>query len=368
MQTNIQRQLAMLEQIPRHPRKITANVLTKRLQDRDFDVGLRTVQRELKSMSDMGLFGLELDDRCKPFGWSISACWRGLNLTLMDQHMALAFHTLKHSAAQLLPPQSVKQLTPYFERADQVLASDPDNPWLYWACRVAQLPEPSPLIYSEQDSAAFKLVQYALLHKRQIACQIQKVIKGQCYWVEYSPINPEGITISEGVALLAFTVGSVHTKRYVQSIDLLNDIRVLDTPAVTRDDFDINLSGAETQSNIIDIELLVSASASFILRKAKLSENQTIQLLKDGRYQVKATVNDSKRLRAFLWEMADNIEVVAPEKLRAHFTRLIAKVSMQYQSSNIDLNDIDLNDIDLNDIDLIDIDSNATSEVVAIAG
>lgn len=331
MQTNIQRQLAMLEQIPQHPRRITANELTDRLNSRDFDVGLRTVQRELKAMCDMGLFGLELDDRNKPFGWSIAACWRGLNLTLMDQHMALAFYTLKHSASQLLPPQSLKQLTPYFERADQVLASDPDNPWLYWACRVAQLPKPFPLIYAEQDPKAFETVQYALLHKRQLACQIQKMIKGKSYWINYEPINPEGITISEGAGLLAFTVGSAHEKRYVQSIDQLRNIRLLDSPAITRDDFDIARTGIENSSTLIDIELQVSPTANFIFHHSKLSENQTIEYLTSGRYKVNATVKDTPRLRAFLWEMADNVEVIAPIKLREHFCRLINKMSTQYK-------------------------------------
>ncbi|WP_051413029.1 helix-turn-helix transcriptional regulator [Shewanella colwelliana] len=332
MQTNIQRQLAMLEQIPRHPRRITANAIADRLHSRDFDVGLRTVQRELKSMYDMGLFGLVLDDRCKPFGWSIAACWRGLNLTLMDHHMALAFHTLKHSASQLLPPQSLKQLTPYFERADQVLASDPENPWLYWACRVAQLPEPFPYICAEPDPKSFETIQEALLHKRQIACQIKRVIKGKSYWIDYMPLNPEGIKISNGVVLLAFTIGEFDSRRYVRSIDLLRDIQLLDTPAITRDDFDIAHSGIANTAELIDIELRFTPSANFILSNAKLSENQDVEQLQDGRYRVTASVKDTPRFRAFLWELADNVEIVAPLKLRAHFTRLISKVSSQYQT------------------------------------
>lgn len=332
MQNNFQRQLALLERIPRYPRKVTANVLTEKLQNRGYDVCLRTVQRELKSMCDMGLFGLVLDDRCKPFGWSIAACWRGLNLTLMDQHMALAFHTLKHSASQLLPPESQEQLKPYFDRADQVLANDTDNPWLYWACRVAQLPEPLPLIYAEPEPKAFEKVQYALLHKRQIACQIQRVIKGKSYWVDYEPINPEGIKISDGVALLAFTVGSFDTKRYVQSMDLLKNVRLLDSPAIIQDDFDIHRSDHTKSSNLIDLELLVLPSANFILRNAKLAKNQTMDLLDNGRYRIRAKVSDTPKLRAFLWEMAESVEVITPIKLRAHFVRLSNKVHSQYQN------------------------------------
>lgn len=333
MQTNIQRQIAMLEQIPRHPRRITANDITEKLNNRDYNVGLRTVQRELKAMHDMGLFGLVMDDRCKPFGWSIAACWRGLNLTLMDQHMALAFHTLKHSASQLLPPQSVKQLTPYFERADQVLGSDPDNPWLYWACRVAQLPEPLPITYEDHDPKALEIVQDALLNKRQIACEIQRFIKGKSYWIDYRPINPEGIKISGGVIMLAFTVGTYHTKRYAKPINLMRNIRLLDTTAVTRDDFDIELSGEESKTTLIVLELQLSPSANFIQRNARLSDDQQVERLANGYYRVCASVYDTPKLREFLWSMADSVEVIAPQKLRNHFSRLTSKINNKYHNA-----------------------------------
>ncbi|WP_163931319.1 YafY family protein [Paraferrimonas sp. SM1919] len=332
MQANIQRQVAMLEHIPRHPKKVTANFLHDKLKERGFKVGLRTVQRELKGIYELGLFGLVIDDRCKPFGWSIAACWRGLNLTLMDQHMALAFHTLKHSAKQLLPPASIKQLTPYFERADQVLANDPDNPWLYWACRVAQLPEPFPLIYDKPDNDHFETVQDAILEKRQLACKIQRIIKGKPYWLEYNPINPEGIKISNGVAFLAFTVGNSNSKRYLQSMDQLRDIRLLDTAIIERDDFDIAKAGSEPRSPIIKVELNVHPSANFLLRNAKLSEDQTAELQTCGRYKVTATVQDSTKFRAFLWENAPTVEVLAPTKLRDYFFKLSQKVSQQYQT------------------------------------
>ena len=333
MQTNIQRQLKMLEQIPRHPRRITANVITERLNDQHFDVGLRTVQRELKAMYEMGLFGLEMDDRCKPFGWSIAACWQGMNLTLMDRHVALAFFTLKHNARQLLPPGSLKQLAPYFERADQVLGSDSDKSWLYWACRVAQLPEPLPLMHVEQDPKVLETVQEALLQKRQIACQLKRFIKGKVHWLDYSPINLEGIKISDGVALLVFTIGTFHTKLYARPLDSIRQVRLLDTPVVTRENFVDALHDGVRHPELIDIELLFAPSANFILRQAKLAAEQRIDRLDDGRYRVRARVKDTPRLRAFLWEMADSVEVVAPPKLRAHFTRLSSKLSQQYQTA-----------------------------------
>lgn len=331
MQTNIQRQITLLEHIPREPFRITANELTDKLLERGYEVGLRTVQRELKSMHDMGLFGMVMDDRCKPFGWSIAKCWRGLNLTLMDHHMALAFYTLKHSANQLMPASTLKQLTPYFERADEVLSKDANKPWLYWACRVAQLPQPLPISYRTPDSKALETVQKALLENRQIACQIQRVIKGQRYWIDYRPINLEGIKIEDGVVMLAFTLGREHPRRYAKPLNQMRNIELLDTKAITRNDFDINRVGNAPASASIVLELVCDPAANFIMRDAKFSDDQTIERLTDGRYLVKATVMDSARLREYLWGMADSVEVIAPLKLRAHFMRLASKITNKYQ-------------------------------------
>lgn len=88
MQPSFQRQVTLLSLIPRAPRKISVNELVERLTNRTQDVSKRAVQRDLKAMYEMGTFGLHLDDRSKHYGWSIESCCRGLNLDLMDQHMA----------------------------------------------------------------------------------------------------------------------------------------------------------------------------------------------------------------------------------------------------------------------------------------
>ncbi|MGL5360530.1 MAG: helix-turn-helix transcriptional regulator, partial [Shewanella sp.] len=271
--------------------------------------------------------------RNKPYGWSIESCWRGLNLELMDQHMALALTTLKRSASQLMPPQSLQQLQPYFERADQVLACDPENPWLYWACRVAQLPEPYPFILPQHEPKSLEVIQQAILDKKQISCDIKKRINGKMQWLHYKPINPQGILIRDGVVLLAFTIGGFDKRRHHKPIGLLRNAELLSTPAVKSADFDIYKAAQRQSGALIRLELLLSDRASFIMREAKFSENQTMQLREDGRFYVTAEVNDTPKLRAALWEMADTVEVLAPAKLREHFAALSQKMYAKYLSA-----------------------------------
>lgn len=330
MQPNFQRQVTLLSLIPRAPRKISVNELVERLVNRTHDASKRSVQRDLKAMYEMGTFGLRLDDRSKPYGWSIESCWRGLNLDLMDQHMALALTTLKRSASQLMPPQSLQQLQPYFERADKVLASDPENPWLYWACRVAQLPEPYPFILPSHEPKSLEVIQQAILDRKQISCDIKKLISGNMHWLHYSHINPQGILSRDSVVLLAFTIGSFDTRLHHKPIGLLRNAQLLPSEAVKSENFDIKKADHGTHGEKIQLELLLSDRATFIMREAKFSEDQDMQLQEDGRFRVTAKVFDTPKLRAALWEMADTVEVLAPTRLREHFVKMAQKMRLKY--------------------------------------
>ncbi|WP_394129020.1 helix-turn-helix transcriptional regulator [Shewanella maritima] len=331
MATNISRYIEMLKHIKTYPAKVTTAELTEKLNSRGYFVDLRTVQRDLNDLLDEGQFGLEVDKRNKPFGWSISSCWNKLKLTMMDQHMALAFYTLKHNASQLLPPQSITQLTPYFDSADRVLGQNSDSPWLFWACRVAQLPQPFPIIYQEQDPQALAIIQEALLHQKQVACQIQRAIGNTSHWFDYDPINPQGIRVLNGVPLLIFTVATaLHSKRYAKPIDMLRNVRLLNSKIELHQP---NLSLPEKPKAMIDLELIFAPSATFILRNAKFSHQQTTTRLPSGDFLVKARVEDSENLRSYLWGMVDKVEVIAPAKLRGHFKRKIDKMTQRYQSS-----------------------------------
>ena len=58
--------LELLRRIPRQ-RKVTAKELHRQLQETGLKKGLRTVQRQLKMLSEY--FDIECDDREKPYGY-----------------------------------------------------------------------------------------------------------------------------------------------------------------------------------------------------------------------------------------------------------------------------------------------------------
>ncbi|MCO4761619.1 MAG: hypothetical protein KC502_08960 [Myxococcales bacterium] len=68
MASTMLRQWLMLSMIPIAPRKTTAATLLDELQDRGWELDVRTVQRDLQQLSTV--LPLVCDDRSRPYGWS----------------------------------------------------------------------------------------------------------------------------------------------------------------------------------------------------------------------------------------------------------------------------------------------------------
>jgi predicted DNA-binding transcriptional regulator YafY len=67
-QQSLLRQWHMLRMVPRAPARISAKELCERLCAADFPVAKRTVERDLKELSEV--FPIAVDVRDKPYGWS----------------------------------------------------------------------------------------------------------------------------------------------------------------------------------------------------------------------------------------------------------------------------------------------------------
>ena len=328
---NLQRRIAMLETLPRHPRKLTASQLCQRLDDMGYQVTTRSVQRDLRAMFEMGLFGICLDQRSRPFGWSIEQSWKGLNLTLMDTHVAIALTTLRRYASQLLPQQSIKELRPYFQRAEQLLRNDRDNPWRHWVERVAILPPPYPYSLPEVDEEILQQLNQAMLEKRQVKCEIKRIIKGEVRWLRYEPVHLLGMAVQDGAMQAFFTLGSFQQRIYSESLLCFRNIQLLDAPALQPDSFDIQRDNRTLNGGKIGVVLKFEKNAGFILQGGRLSDDQTNAVLPDNRILVSATVKDTQAFRSLIWNMGSQVEVVEPRSLRRYIQRKLTKLNAMYK-------------------------------------
>lgn len=329
-----QRKLDILQFVPTAPRKVSSRQIFENLQNcGHHHIDMRTIQRDLVNLENVGLFGLEVDKRSKPYGWYINANFKKLNLSLMDGNTALAFKVLEQSGATL-PNSTLTEMQPYFDKATQILQQDSDSLLTNWLKSVADSQVSQPLIAPEIDASCFEKIKSAIFFKKQISADIKRVFSGgnETVWKHYDRVNPMGLVKQDGRQLFVCTFGTLHKRRYALPLQFIRNVTVTD------DDCQQTFGELEnvqfltaTSKEEVQLKLLVKNNSLFLLHGYKLSEDQVINKSshKDKSLLI-ATVKDTNKLRAFLRGLGDNIEIIAPQKLRDYFCELSKKLYNTY--------------------------------------
>ena len=92
--------LELLRRIPRN-RKVTASELHEQLAEIGIARDLRTIQRQLEMLSVH--FGIERDDRNKPYGYRWKDGATGLDLPILSEHESLLLTLAEQQLRNLLP-------------------------------------------------------------------------------------------------------------------------------------------------------------------------------------------------------------------------------------------------------------------------
>lgn len=338
-----QRKLDIIQFIPRHPRKVTSRQILTRLKESGHDhVDMRTVQRDLSSLVNIGLFGLEVDKRSKPYGWYISACFKKLNLSLMDSNTALAFRTLEQSGISALPNTTVDELKPYFEKARLVLAQDPDSLHQHWIKSISNINPSQPLLVPDIEQKTLNDIKSALFFKKQINAEIKRLLGSAVkpVWKRYDRINPIGLLSLDRCPVLICTFGSMHKKQYSLPVNFIKNVMITGNDSVLESDSDLETIVKSKGQSLeeISLKMLIDANALFLLHDYKLAEDQTIcASIFPGKVMLMATVKNDKKLRAFLRGLGDSVEIIEPAILREYFTevsRALHKIYVKDSSSS----------------------------------
>ena len=86
-------------------------------------------------------------------------------------------------------------------------------------------------------------------------------------------------------------------------------------------------------------QILFKNNSLFLLHGYRLSNDQVItQSTQADKSLLTATVKDTNKLRAFLRGLGDNIEVIAPQKLRQYFAELSERLYFAYQEKAVQNN------------------------------
>lgn len=286
------------------PRKWTGTTeLQQTLQREGVDVNLRTIQRDLKALAEQ--FPLEASGS-SPQGWRWHADAPQTTLPNMTGSQALTFMMVEQHLSSLMPASVLDELRPWFDNARQQVAQG-SGPLHRWSDKVRIVPPTQPLIPPAIDADALRVIQEALLHGQRVDVLYESRSKSDVLNLELDPLalvqrGPVMYLIATGRSL-ASGRPTDEVRRF--ALHRFRKAWLREEPAKRPKDFvldDYLAQGGMGFGNGRQIRLkaVFTRDAGEHLRESRLSEDQVIRELPDGRLEVEATVADTPQLTWWL--------------------------------------------------------------------
>ena len=299
--------IELLRRIPRN-RKVTAQELHAQVKEAGFDRDLRTIQRQLDSLSEH--FHLDRDTRAKPYGYSWPKGAQGLSVPGLTLQESLLLRLAEEHLRNLLPTHLLKAMDGFFAQARHNL--DPLGPPSLerdWPAKVRVVSTSQPLLPPKVDPEVFEAVCEALYGNR---------------YLDVTYKNASGRESSNRV--LPLGLAQQGPRMYlVCRFDGFDDDRALAVHRIRAakastlvfkrpKGFDLKQYDDEGRFGFgdgkqVQLSFRIDKEHGYFLLEAGLSEDQSVKDVGDA-YEVTATVVDSAMLDWWLRGFGDAISSV----------------------------------------------------------
>lgn len=320
------RHLAVLRLIPRAPKSISTTALLQRLRSENFDIDLRTLQRDLTGRLALD-FPLLCDESLRPYRWSFPKDTPQFGFPALDTPTALAFVLAENHLNKLLPPSVLNLLAPHFDLAHRQLRGLEHNPLAHWAKCVRVLPNGKALQPADVDAMIWSRVATALLETRQLEIIYLSRSKGEHKALR---IHPAGMVSRHAMSYLLGTVDGYSDIRQF-SLHRIQQATCLEATAREHPGFDIDSythgGGFNSPGPVELVELIadVSPQISWLLNETPLGPEQHLEPLQGSDWQrLLVKVPDDQETFWWVFGLGENIRLYKPESwVRSIHAKLI---------------------------------------------
>lgn len=291
--STLRRQWHLLQRIPRTHWVGTID-LQRGLQREGIDVTLRTIQRDLNALS--GSFPLE-SNNLNPQGWRWKKTAPSMDLPQMTSSQSLTFLMVEEHLRQLTPASILDELRPYFDTARRVARINSPR-GLHWVDKVRVVPATQPLIPPVIDTEALRNVQEALLMNRSLDIVYDSRSKKERIDATIDPLA----LVQRGpvIYLIASRDGSADVRRFAMHRvrkAWVREERARKPAGFVLDEYLAKGGmGFGNSGEMKRLKIVLSREAGEHLYESRLSEDQVIRELPDGRLEISATVADTPQL------------------------------------------------------------------------
>jgi len=328
-ESSFARLLRLLQLIPGHPRTIDTTHLAQQLSAEGFETTARTVQRDLVKLEGMN-FGLECLDDSKPHRWRYSATAKPMVMPGLDLPEALALLTVESHLQHLLPRTALLALRSHFDAARALVDGKPARRWLE---RVRVVSRAQPLSAPRVDVEVADAVQVGLFEDRVLEVRYRRA---DATMTELT-LHPLGLIVRDAVAYLVAVAFNYDDVR-LYALHRMSRVKASDARArkpPTGFDLDGYVESGELgwklSSTPIALELRFFGPAGRAVLESPLAKDQ--QTSTDGEVlTVKATVTDTRVLRAWLLSFGAGVEVRRPATLRRDLASALKAALAHYES------------------------------------
>jgi predicted DNA-binding transcriptional regulator YafY len=321
MQDTLIRYLRMLSLIPREPRNVTTERIKLLLEEDQYSISLRSIQRDLIKLSTF--FPSLIGDFARPQRW----CWKAnapqLSLPTLDPQTALTFHMVEQHMKLLLPAVTLSHLQPWFDAAAGVLSAQ-GNGLCNWPEKIRVLPQGLPRVSPPIDPDIHATVSQAVLAEKQLQ-MTYKSVGADAPWTKI--LNPLGLVVRSGVIYLLCASEEYDEVRQF-NLHRIQGVVMLESPVIRPDKFNLDSTiadgamGIKLSAKRIKLEAYFSAHIGTYLAESPISEDQTLVDEEGGDVCLRATVPDTFELRQWLKSFGDEVIVTKPASLRREFREI----------------------------------------------
>lgn len=312
-----------LRLVPRLPRRVSAGALREQLVAAGFQVGKRTVERDLQALSL--IFPLICDETARPYAWSWDRAAPSFDLPGIDTGEALALLMAREHLATVLPSSTLAQLEPMFKLAEAKLKLlEGRAPAAGWCNKVRVIPPTQPLLPPPINQDALAAVQEALLQDRQ--CQVE-YRRRDAPASETYPVHPLGLVQRGQVLYLVCTIRDYQDVRLL-ALHRVDCAAMLEHPINAPQGFDLDeyLAGGAfgwKPGGEIKLVLAVAPEVAGHLLETPLSGDQRATPMAGGRLKVEATVRDTEQLTWWILGFGNKVQVLGPSRLQKEISAVV---------------------------------------------
>jgi predicted DNA-binding transcriptional regulator YafY len=292
--------LELLHHIPRS-RKATASELYEQIKNAGFDRELRTIQRLLDRISEHFSDYIERDERSKPYGYRWVAKSQALAIPGLTPQESLLLGLAEEHLRNLLPARLMDSMKDFFDQARRNLGPD-SNAKLerQWSKKVRVAATSQPLLPPRIASGVFDAVSEALYANHWLQLDYTNA-EGKRATREVMPLG----LVQQGPALYLVCRFKGYDNERNLALHRVHSAHVSTIEFQRPKDFDLKKYDEDGRFGFgegqrIKLSFQIDGKIGYHLQEQRLSEDQQVVELPDGRLKITATVVDSEMLAWWL--------------------------------------------------------------------